>query len=411
MNYNELNSCERPNMIKKDDKKFVVMIIGIVIVAFAIVSKIDPIAAFISKLIGLLSPLLVGFFIALLLNRPIEFFKKQFRKIPYFNNQKAKIPAIILSYLIFIGVLVGLVLIMIPQLIDSFGEFISNFDRYSATFTKTVSSFSDWLEQYNIDPELISNIGDKAQGSIESLVAQLPSVISKLVSGLVSTVTSFFLGLIISIYIVADKKNLKRQLSRFSNAVIPNRVQPHLQHVSYVTHRILSSYVYTQITESFILGLMCFVGLLIFGFPYPLIISVMNGLSVLIPVVGAWIGGIFGGIIILFVEPHMLLGYFIFVMVVQQIENNLIYPRRVADSMELPQIWVLVAITVAGGLFGIMGALLAVPVTSIIYQLLEDWVELKEQKIRLQINEKRQNASQEKDSLQSKHSDKDEPDN
>ncbi|NLM19623.1 MAG: AI-2E family transporter [Clostridiaceae bacterium] len=398
-------------MIKKDDKKFVVMIIGIVIVAFAIVSKIDPIAAFISKLIGLLSPLLVGFFIALLLNRPIEFFKKQFRKIPYFNNQKAKIPAIILSYLIFIGVLVGLVLIMIPQLIDSFGEFISNFDRYSATFTKTVSSFSDWLEQYNIDPELISNIGDKAQGSIESLVAQLPSVISKLVSGLVSTVTSFFLGLIISIYIVADKKNLKRQLSRFSNAVIPNRVQPHLQHVSYVTHRILSSYVYTQITESFILGLMCFVGLLIFGFPYPLIISVMNGLSVLIPVVGAWIGGIFGGIIILFVEPHMLLGYFIFVMVVQQIENNLIYPRRVADSMELPQIWVLVAITVAGGLFGIMGALLAVPVTSIIYQLLEDWVELKEQKIRLQINEKRQNASQEKDSLQSKHSDKDEPDN
>ncbi|NLJ71256.1 MAG: AI-2E family transporter [Clostridiaceae bacterium] len=394
-------------MLKKDDKKFILMVIGIVIVALAIVSKIDPIAAFIGELIHLLIPLLVGFLIALLLNRPIEFFKKQFRKISYFNNQRAKVPAIILSYLIFIGILVGLVLIMIPQLVDSFGEFISNFDRYSATFTKTVNSFSDWLEQYNIDPELISNIGDKAQDSIESLVAQLPSVISKLISGFVSTIASFFLGLIISIYIVADKKNLKRQFSRFSNAVIPHRVQPHLQHVSYVTHGILSSYVYTQITESFILGIMCFVGLLIFGFPYPLIISVMNGLSVLIPVIGAWVGGIFGGVIILFVEPQMLFGYFIFIMVVQQIENNLIYPRRVADSMELPQIWVLVAITVAGGLFGIMGALLAVPIASIIYQLIEDWIELKEQRIRLQINEKRQSAGKEKKQKQKQFKDSD----
>lgn len=169
--------------------------------------------------------------------------------------------------------------------------------------------------------------------------------------------------------------------------MIPSRIQPHLQHVSFVSHKILSSYVYTQITESIILGIMCFVGLIIFGFPYPLIISVMNGLSVLIPIVGAWVGALFGAVIIIFVKPQMLLGYFIFILVVQQIENNLIYPRRVADSMELPQIWVLVAITVAGGLFGIMGALLAVPVASIIYQLLEDWIELKEQKIRLQINE------------------------
>ena len=397
-------------MLKKDDKKFILMVIGIVIAALAIVSKIDSISAFIGKFIGLLSPLLVGFLIALLLNRPIEFFKKQFRKIPYFNNQKAKVPAILLSYLLFIGVLVGLVLIMIPQLVDSFGEFISNFDRYSATFTKTVNSFSDWLQQYNIDPEFISNIAKKTQDSFGNLIAQLPGAISKLLSGFVSTVATFFLGLIISIYIVADKKNLKRQLSRFSNAMIPSRIQPHLQHVSFVSHKILSSYVYTQITESIILGIMCFVGLIIFGFPYPLIISVMNGLSVLIPIVGAWVGALFGAVIIIFVKPQMLLGYFIFILVVQQIENNLIYPRRVADSMELPQIWVLVAITVAGGLFGIMGALLAVPVASIIYQLLEDWIELKEQKIRLQINEKRQSTSQEKSSRQSKNTDPDKPD-
>ncbi|HHT25237.1 MAG TPA: AI-2E family transporter [Clostridiaceae bacterium] len=397
-------------MLKKDDKKFILMIVVIVIAASAVVSKIDFITAFVGKVISLLAPLLVGFLIALLLNRPIEFFKKQFRKIPYFNNQRAKVPAIILSYLIFIGILVGLVLIMIPQLADSFGEFISNFDRYSVTFTRTVNSFSDWLEQYNIDPGLISNIGDKAKDTIGILVAQLPGVISKLFSGIVSTVASFFLGLIISIYIVADKNNLKRQLNRFCNAVIPHRVQPHLQHVSYVTHEILSSYVYTQITESFILGVMCLVGLVVFGFPYPLIISVMNGLSVLIPIVGAWVGGIFGAIIIIFVKPQMLFGYFILIMVIQQIENNLIYPRRVADSMELPQIWVLVAITVAGGLFGIMGALLAVPVASIIYQLIEDWIELKEQKIRLHINEKRQNASPKKGSKQSEYSDSDKPD-
>ncbi|HHU53310.1 MAG TPA: AI-2E family transporter [Clostridiaceae bacterium] len=398
-------------MLKKDDKKFILMVLGIIIVALIIVAKIDSVTAFISKFFGLLSPLLLGFLIALLLNRPIEIFKKQFRKFPYFNNQKAKVPAIILAYLLFTGILVGLVLIMIPQLVDSFGEFISNFDRYSATFSKTINTISDWLEQYNIDPELISNIGDKAQDAIGNLVAQLPAVISKLFSGVVSTVASFFLGLIISIYIVSDKKNLKRQLSRFSNAITPHKIQPHLQHVSYVTHKILSGYVYTQITESFILGVMCFIGLVIFGFPYPLIISVVNGLSVLIPVVGAWIGGIFGAIIIVFVKPQMLLGYFIFIMVVQQIENNLIYPRRVADSLELPQLWVLIAITVAGGLFGIMGALLAVPIASIIYQLIEDWIELKEQKTRLHINEKSQTVSQEKNEQQSEDSGPDISDN
>lgn len=377
-------------MLKKDDKKFIIRVLLAIMVGLVIIVKVDSISNFTGRLISLLTPLFTGLLIAMLLNRPIEFFKKQFRKIPYFNNQKAKIPSILVSYLLFLGIVVGLLLIMIPQLIDSFGEFISNFDRYSQTFTKTVNAFSEWFEQYRIDPDIISNLASKGLETIGTLIDYLPGAISKLFSGVISTVATFFLGLIISIYILVDKKNLKRQFRRITTAITPLKIQPHLNHAFTVTHRTFSNYIYTQITESIILGAMCFVGMVIIGFPYPLIISVMNGLSVLVPIVGAWVGAIFGGIIIIFVEPQMLLAYVVYIIILQQIENNLIYPRRVKEALSLPQVWVLVAVTVGGGLFGIAGALLAVPVTSIIYQLIDDWVNLKEKRRRLLANEQRQ---------------------
>ena len=382
-------------MLKKNDKKFIISVLLVIFAGLIVVVKIDLIGKISGQFLKLLTPLFVGILLALLLNRPIEFLKKQFRKIPYFNNQKAKIPAIIISYLLFLGAVVGLFLIMIPQLVESFGEFISNFEGYSKTFTKTVNTISNWFEQYKIDPKIISNFGEKGLEKIDSIIDYLPEALSKVVSGVASVATvvaTFFMGLIISIYILVDKKNLKRQFRRTTNALTPVRAQPRLHHVFTVVHRTLSSYVYTQITESFILGVMCFIGLVIFGFPYPLIISVLNGLSVLIPIVGAWIGGLFGALIIIFVEPKMLLGYFVYIVILQQIENNFIYPRRVTDSLNLPQVWVLVAITVGGGLLGITGALIAVPVASIFYQLIDEGVESKEQKRRLEANEQRQEA-------------------
>lgn len=375
-------------MLKKSDKIFIIRVLILIILGIIIVVKIDELSSFISSFLTLLAPLFVGILLALFLNRPVDFFQKQFRKIHYFNNQRAKIPAVLISYLLTIGILISLFLIMIPQLIDSFGEFILNFDSYSKTFDTTVNNVSKWMEQYNIDPKLISDLSERGLEFISMVLKALPGFLSKFLSGLVSTVAAFFLGMIISIYIMFDKKRIKRQFLRTIAAFTP--VKSHMQflHVANVIQQNFSTYIYTQITEGLILGVLFFIGTSIFGFPYPLIISVINGLSVLIPIVGAWIGAIGGGIIVLFAKPDMIVEYLIFVIIMQMIENNLIYPRRMNNSVGLPQIWVLVAITLGGGLFGIIGALLAVPVASIIFQLLSEKVSSKEQIRRLESNRK-----------------------
>ena len=377
-------------MLKKTDKKFIVEILLAILAGILIVVKIDSIGNFFSSFLSLLSPLFVGLVLAMFLNRPVEYLKRQFRKIPFFNNEKAAIPAILISYLLFLGVVVGLFLIMIPQLIASFSEFVSNFDRYSATFNHTVDQVSDWLAKYKIDPEVFSNIGVQGLKLIESVVGKLPSVISTFVSSLVSVIASFFLGLIISIYILVGKKSLKSQFRRTTGALVPERQHAKFSHIANVVQRIFSTYIYTQITEAVILGGLFFIGCSVIGLPYALIVSVVNGLSVFIPVVGSSVGGLVGAIFILFARPDQLGIYAILVVGTQLFENNVIYPRRVNDSVGLPQLWVLIAITLGGGLFGVAGALVAVPVASVIYQLVSEAVVQTEQARRRRANEQLQ---------------------
>lgn len=377
-------------MLKKTDKKFIIEILLFILAGILIVVKIDSIGKFFSSFLSLLSPLFVGLVLAMFLNRPVEYLKRQFRKIPFFNNERAVIPAVLISYLLFLGVLVGLFLIMIPQLIASFSEFVSNFDRYSATFNHSVGQVSDWLAKYKVDPEIFSKIGDQGLQLIESVVGKLPSIISGFVSSLVSVIAAFFLGLIISLYILFGKKSLKGQFRRSTAALIPEKQYAKFSHVGRVIQRIFSTYIYTQITEAVILGGLFFIGCSLIGLPYALIVSVANGLSVFIPVVGSWAGGLIGAVFILFASPDKLGTYAILVLGTQLFENNFIYPRRVNDSVGLPQLWVLIAITLGGGLFGIGGALVAVPVASVIYQLISETVVQTEQARRRRANEQLQ---------------------
>ena len=385
--------CGNGIMLKKSDEKFIFKVIIFIFIAIIIAVKIDTIVAFISDFLKLLAPLFLGIVIALLLNRPTEYLKVQFRKIPKLNNEKAKIPSVIISYMLFLGVIVGLFLIIIPQLTDSFTEFVSNFEKYSETFNYTISRFSHWVEQYNIDPNIISKLGDDSLEFIENIVRALPNILSRFVSGTVSVVATFFMGLIISIYLLADKKRLKRQFFRVMSAITPESKHARFSHLITVVQLTFSNYLYIQLTEGLILGLLFFIATSLLGFPFALIISVLNGLSVLIPIVGAWLGAIGGGIVVVFSKPESLLLYVILVIVMQIIENNLIYPRRVNEAVGLPAMWVLVAVTVGGGLLGILGALLAVPVASVIYQVIAEVVERKEQKRRISASEKLQESS------------------
>ena len=273
---------------------------------------------------------------------------------------------------------------------DSFTEFVAQFDNYKSSFNSTINAVSDWVKQFNVDPEIVSNLGDKGLEIIGKAINSLPNILSSFLSKTVSIFSSFFLGLIISIYILSDKKRLKRQFMSVISAITPEKIYAKLNHILNVIQITFANYLYIQLTEGLILGFLYFIMMSVFGFPYALIISVFNGLSVLIPIVGAWLGAIGGGVIVLFTKPQSLIIYLVLVVVVQVLENNLIYPHRVKDAVGLPAMWVLVSVAMGGGLFGILGALLAVPTGSIIYQLISEGVDRKTYKKRLLDNEKLQ---------------------
>lgn len=194
-------------------------------------------------------------------------------------------------------------------------------------------------------------------------------------------VVTAFLALIFSIYILASKERLKRQFDRLLYHALRPRLYGHVIYVLHILHDSFRSYLIGQCTEAVILGGLCTAGMLIFGFPYATMIGAFIAVTALIPVAGTYIGAIVGAFIIFMVSPIKALWFLIFILILQQIEGNLIYPKVVGSSLRLPALWVLAAVTVGGGLFGIAGMLLGVPLAAAGYRILRERIPPKPQPV------------------------------
>ena len=178
------------------------------------------------------------------------------------------------------------------------------------------------------------------------------------------------MGFIFSVYMLYNKEKITRNLKRITYAYLPRRRAKKIIDVCILSNRIFSSFVRGQLTESLILGCLCYAGMTILQLPYALLIGSVVAIASLIPILGAWIGVIVGGFILLLVKPVYGLTFVIFLLILQQFEGNVIYPRVVGTSVGLPGIWVLFAIIVCGNLFGMVGILLGIPTCSVLYTLL-----------------------------------------
>ena len=369
--------------MRKNNRNFLLLLLFLFFLAALVIVKIDTVSAFISRLLTLLTPLYVGLILAYVLNRPIEFFKKQLGKLKFFKTHSPLALSIVIVYLIFLGLLVGMFFILIPQLSDSIQEFAGNFQNYSEQFSGLIQKLSDTLERYRLDPSILSDLNENLGGLGKDIIGEVPALLRNTISTLFSVVGNIFIGLIVSIYLLIDKKRMLRQVDRLIKAYVPDRREPKLRNVMTTSNEIFSEFVYIQSTESVLLALMVFVTMTIFGFPYALIISVVIGVTTLVPVVGSIVGGAFGILMMLFVDPGKTLWFLLLFIILMQIESNVIYPRRVNNKINLPPVWAILSISVGGGLFGVIGALLAVPVASVIYKLAKQRVLVKEKKIRI----------------------------
>ncbi|MCC8196049.1 MAG: AI-2E family transporter [Ruminococcus sp.] len=372
----------------KLDWKTCFKVVVTVVIAFLVIHFVDSIFAALGIAMNALNPLIAGLVIAYVVNIPMSFYE-----LHYFPNSekssvvKSRRPVcMLLGYLTIILVIVLVLLLVIPQFVSCIKTFIDQLPSLvlSILENKTIigllpDSIIEWLEGINWN-EIASNVSSII-GIISLLSTSITDVISD-IQGTVDTVTSVapavvsvlstaIIGVVFSVYFLSAKGRLLGQFRKLSETYLKPRRHDRIYYVLGTLNESYHGYIVVQCTEAVLLGTLCTIGMLILQLPYPTMIGALIGLTALIPIAGAWIGTIIGAFMILTVSPIQALIFILFILVLQFVDNYFIYPRIVGKSIGLPSVWVLAAVSVGGGIFGIPGMLICVPLFSAIYKLLK----------------------------------------
>jgi len=342
-------------------------------------------AGFAATVVGAALPLIIGCVIAYAINVLMSFYEKHY--FPKSRKQgiaKSRRPACMVAA--FVTLLIAaalLVKLVVPELMASVELLI-------AQIPGAVQTLADWLETLEIVPEDIlaslQNIDwrSKAEQIIDVLTTGVGNVVGtavNVVASVFSWVVTVLLAVIFSIYLLIGKEKLGGQVDRLMKRYMKAGLYGKVNYVLCVLNECFHKYIVGQCTEALILGTLCTVGMLILGFPYATMTGAVIAFTALIPVAGGYIGAAVGAFMILTVSPLKAVLFLIYIVILQQLENNLIYPRVVGSSMGLPAIWVLAAVTIGGGVMGVAGMLIGVPLAAAIYRLLREDVN-KEQRIK-----------------------------
>ena len=356
-------------MKSREELKNWIILILITMGLFWIVNNVDVIISIFNKIITVIFPFILGIVLAYILNilmtKIEKLLKKKIKnkKIPY------RVISISLSLIILIIIILFIAFMLIPELIENIELLIQNIPTL-------IGKIETWtlniLSEYPDIQQEINNIFKEASVSniIMTLLNYLLNSSISFVSSLVSSIITIFTSLVFAIYMLSQKEYLINSLKKLINAYVKKEYAEKLMNIGTSSNIVFSKFVSGQCVEAVILGGIFFVVLTIFRFPYALIISVLTSITALIPVFGALIAMVVGAILIAINNPIQSLIFIIVFLVIQQIEGNLIYPKVVGKSVGLSPIWTLLAITVGGGLFGIVGMLIGIPIASIAYTLI-----------------------------------------
>lgn len=332
--------------------------------------------AIVGRGLAVLSPLIAGGAIAFILNVPVRALEK--RVFTKGKRGVRRVLSIVLTFLLVLLVLALLLLIVIPELVvaieqlaNSIPGFLDTIRAFGESLGERFPDLGFWMEELNISwGTMKSDVLEFLKKSSTTLVGSTVGLATSVVNGVVN----FILGLVFSVYMLARKEQLARQFKRLLFAYVSEERAKKILHAAHLVNTTFSKFVAGACTEAVILGLMFLVTMLIFRFPYAVLVSALVSVSALIPIVGAFIAAIVGMLLMLVSNPMQALWFLVLFLVLQQIEGNLIYPRVVGDSIGLPALWVLAAVMVGGSLFGILGMLAGVPFAAVIYVLIREAV-------------------------------------
>ncbi len=371
----------------KKRKKFSLWIIGIAFSCFVIIlalKNIPLIKEFLGKATDIVMPLIIGFIFALIINVPMSFLEDKLWKKSNSNRMcKIRRPiAFVLSLLIIVGIIAGVVWLVIPALVEAVTVIADGVMSY----VNTLSSMSrEEIAQLPVGKLLLNVDWDKTLKTIETFLKNQGGDIFNTAVGTVSSVISgiydFFIAIVFTVYILFNKEKLKAQTSRLTKAWIPDKVADFSIHACKLLGKNFKNFVTGQSLEAVILGVLCMIGMFILQIPYAPMVGALVGVTAIIPVVGGFIGAFVGAFMILTVSPIKAVIFLVYILILQQLEGNLIYPKVMGTSVNLPGMWILAAVTIGGGIAGAGGMLLAVPVASTVYVLVREATEKREEKL------------------------------
>ena len=376
----------------KENMKKVMIIVAFGVILFWGLENIQLIGNTIGFIFKLIFPFIVGLAIAFILNVIVNVLEhKIFDKL---NNKnifyKFKRPiSITMSILLLLLIIMFLVFLVVPELVKTVSMFAQNIPsvgenikQWLENITTNYPEISNQIKNINLDWDSINeSIMEYAQTGLGAILNGSITFIMSTISGIVN----FVVGFIFAVYILLQKENLIRQTKKLLYAYLPNKIANKIIHISKVTNKTFNNFATGQLTEAFILGLLCCIGMLILGLPYAVTIGVLVGFTSLIPLVGAFIGAAVGVVLIVVSSPIKAVIFVIFIIILQQIEGNLIYPKVVGNSVGLSGMWVMVAITVGGSAFGLIGMIICVPIASVVYTIMSDRIKIRLRKKHLVI--------------------------
>lgn len=377
----------------KSRKDIILIITYVVIVIFGLVN-FEKLLNLLGYIISIFSPFIIGTIFAFMLNVLNNFIERKiFGKIkPGKIWNKIKTPiSITLSFLTVFLIIIFVIYLIIPQLQNSVILFINSLPEYKDEIVDVFYKFDADSNTIEIVSDYLDNFGKIVTDFIKYNSQDVITVTTEVVGSVVNILSKGIIAIVFAIYILAQKENLKRQVNKVMNAYLKPKTVNKIKTFANLANKTFSNFVTGQCLEALIFGSLCFVGMLIFRIPYALPLAVLLGFTALIPIFGAVVGTILGAILIFMISPFKAIIFVVFVLIVQQLENNLIYPRVVGKSVGLPGMWVLFSVTVGGSLGGLLGLIIATPLCSVLYALVSQTVndKLRKNKIVEKIQEKR----------------------
>ena len=378
----DINPVIRKNRFQPNSRYFTIVIYGLMfvlgtILLVRIVGSFNNTVKLLGQALQVIAPFLVGAFIAFILYPLVRFFYRNlFKNTLHMKSDKlSKWLSILVTYVIAIGVIAILMVFILPQLYTSITDIVDRLPVWYNNLTTMVDNFENrhadlGFIDYNLINEHLTSLYPKIISYLTDTLANLLPYVVNTSMAIVKGVVNLIISIMVSVYMISDHKNIFYQFKKLLYAVFPKQAADTARAICRESTNIFLKFMYGKAIDSVIIGIICFVCMNIFKFPYTVLISVIVGITNMIPYFGPYIGGVLGGIIIVIVNPVQVIFFAVMILVIQQFDGLFLGPKILGDSTGLKPLWVIFAIVVGGAMFGVLGMFLGVPTMAVICYIL-----------------------------------------